>query len=260
MLYNMLSALYSDERGLLDCQAWVMVLMGLFCFPILQRTKVPYGRYGTSLYGPPVPVRLAWFIQELPSLAIPVSFYLKHQEIGLVNTVLLGAFVCHYSQRTIIYSFLIRGGKDSPFVPVVLAFLFCSYNGYLQSSYLCRHASFSSDWIYDPRFITGIILFLSGMFINIYSDHILRNLRKPGETGYKIPRGGLFEYVSAANFFGEILEWFGFAVAGWSLPAAAFSFFTASVLTPRAQEHHKWYLEKFEDYPKTRKILIPFIY
>jgi hypothetical protein len=28
-----------------------------------------------------------------------------------------------------------------------------------------------------------------GMFINIQADHILRNLRKPGEKGYKIPKG-----------------------------------------------------------------------
>ena len=32
-------------------------------------------------------------------------------------------------------------------------------------------------------------MFVAGMIINIHSDHILRNLRKPGETGYKIPRG-----------------------------------------------------------------------
>ena len=35
----------------------------------------------------------------------------------------------------------------------------------------------------------GSALWLIGMLINIHSDHVLRNLRKPGETGYKIPRG-----------------------------------------------------------------------
>ena len=35
-------------------------------------------------------------------------------------------------------------------------------------------------------------LFLIGAYINIQSDNILlMNLRKPGETGYKIPQGGL---------------------------------------------------------------------
>ena len=45
------------------------------------------------------------------------------------------------------------------------------------------------------------------------SDQLLVNLRKPGETGYKIPVGGLFDYVTGANFFGEIVEWTGFALA-----------------------------------------------
>ncbi|RYG55129.1 hypothetical protein EON66_06025 [archaeon] len=39
-------------------------------------------------------------------------------------------------------------------------------------------------------------------------------------------QGGLFELVSGANFFGEILEWAGFALAAWSLPTFAFAFFT----------------------------------
>ena len=40
-----------------------------------------------------------------------------------------------------------------------------------------------------------------------------RNLRKPGDKAYYIPRGGCFELVSGANFLGEIIEWFGFAIA-----------------------------------------------
>ena len=82
-------------------------------------------------------------------------------------------------------------------------------------------------------------MFFLGMAINIHSDHILRNLRKPGEKGYKIPRGGMFDYVSGANFFGEILEWAGFAVATWSVPGLAFSFFTCCNIGPRAYQHHQ---------------------
>lgn len=35
----------------------------------------------------------------------------------------------------------------------------------------------------------GFLLFVTGFAINIHSDHILRNLRKPGEIVYKIPYG-----------------------------------------------------------------------
>jgi 3-oxo-5-alpha-steroid 4-dehydrogenase 1 len=86
-------------------------------------------------------------------------------------------------------------------------------------------------------------------------------LRKPGETGYKIPTGGLFDYITGANFFGEIIEWTGFAVASdCSPPATIFAVFSAAYLGMRAWHHQNYYLSKFEDYPRTRKIIIPFVF
>jgi hypothetical protein len=48
-----------------------------------------------------------------------------------------------------------------------------------------------------------------GFVINFQSDTILMRLRKPGETGHKLPRGGLFRWVSSPNYFGELVEWSG---------------------------------------------------
>ncbi|ETN85485.1 3-oxo-5-alpha-steroid 4-dehydrogenase [Necator americanus] len=110
-----------------------------------------------------------------------------------------------------------------------------------------------------PLSYIGIGIFALGMYINMQSDSILRNLRRPGESGYKIPRGGMFEYVSGANFLGEMIEWTGYAIASGSLPAIAFAIFTASNIGPRAIHHHQWYLSKFPDYPKNRKAVIPFL-
>ena len=42
-------------------------------------------------------------------------------------------------------------------------------------------------------------LCLIGILINIHSDLVLRNFWKPGETGYKTLRQGLFEYIIAVN-------------------------------------------------------------
>ncbi|XP_051811847.1 3-oxo-5-alpha-steroid 4-dehydrogenase 1 isoform X2 [Acanthochromis polyacanthus] len=134
------------------------------------------------------------------------------------------------------------------------------YNGYMQVRYLSHYAEYPASWITQPCFIIGSVLWLLGWLVNVHSDHILRNLRKPGETGYKIPTGGMFEYVSGANFLGEITEWAGFALAGHSVHSSAFAVFTAVVLASRAVAHHKWYIEKFEDYPKNRKALIPFLF
>ena len=83
----------------------------------------------------------------------------------------------------------------------------------MQGTQLCAGPQKDNSWLSSPNFIVGVGLFLAGMFGNIQSDAILRNLRKPGESGYKIPRGGVFEYVSAANYFCETIEWTGFALA-----------------------------------------------
>ncbi|CAC5380411.1 Retrovirus-related Pol polyprotein from transposon 297,Steroid 5-alpha-reductase DET2,Retrovirus-related Pol polyprotein from transposon 17.6,3-oxo-5-alpha-steroid 4-dehydrogenase 1,3-oxo-5-alpha-steroid 4-dehydrogenase 2 [Mytilus coruscus] len=162
--------------------------------------------------------------------------------------------------RTFIFSFLIRGGKPTPFVTFAMAFLFCVVNGYLQGGYLLFHAPRDDHkCVTSPQFITGLVMFFTGMVINIHSDHVLRNLRKSGETGYKIPRGGMFNYISGANFFGEILEWWGFFVLCPSLPSLAFAVFTTCNIGPRAVQHHRWYIQKFDDYPQNRKAVIPFI-
>ncbi|XP_034854803.1 3-oxo-5-alpha-steroid 4-dehydrogenase 1 isoform X1 [Mirounga leonina] len=142
-------------------------------------------------------------------------------------------------KKSLIFPFLIRGGKPMPLYTFVLAFVFCIYNGYLQSRYLSQYAVYADDWVTDPRFLVGFCLWLIGMLINIHSDHILRNLRKPGETGYKIPRGGFFEYVTAANYFGEVVEWCGYSLASWSLQGGAFALFTFCILCTRAQQHHQ---------------------
>ena len=59
--------------------------------------------------------------------------------------------------------------------------------------------------------------------------------------------------------FGEILQWFGFALASWSLAGLAFALYTAANLVPRALASHAWYRQQFQEYPESRKAVIPFL-
>jgi steroid 5-alpha reductase family enzyme len=112
----------------------------------------------------------------------------------------------------------------------------------------------------DPRFIVGGIIFIAGFGINQAADKKLIGLRKDGKKGYFIPSGGLFNYISCPNFFGEIIEWSGFAIMAWNLPALSFAVWTAANLIPRALDHHKWYRSYFkEEYPESRKAVIPYL-
>ena len=82
---------------------------------------------------------------------------------------------------------------------------------------------------------------------------------KPGETGYKIPHGGLYHYISCPNYFGELVEWAGWALLTFSLPGLAFFVWTAANLVPRALAHHRDYRARFTHYPAQRRALIPFL-
>ena len=46
-------------------------------------------------------------------------------------------------------------------------------------------------------------------------------------------------------------------MATWSIPGVTFLVWTAANLLPRARSNHRWYRNKFPDYPKERKAVIP---
>lgn len=69
------------------------------------------------------------------------------------------------------------------------------------------------------------------MAINIYYDGILIGLRKKAKdkNKYKIPRGGLFELISGANYFGEIVEWWGLFIVTNGIPQVRFRFLSQAM-------------------------------
>ncbi|XP_019726264.1 3-oxo-5-alpha-steroid 4-dehydrogenase 2 isoform X1 [Hippocampus comes] len=247
------------NQDLLNYLSFGMVLAGLWHLYRHKKIQTCYGRHmmqtsPTRL----VPARLAWFIQELPAILIPLLLMLtSHKPYSVGKMLLLGTFCLHYFYRTFIYSFLVRG-QPYPLNAMVGAIFFTSINGFLQGYYLL-HCAQLNEWKTDCRLKIGLLLFYTGMAINIHSDYCLRNLRKSGEVIYKVPKGGLFEYVSAPNYLGEIVEWFGYAMATWGFPSLSFAVFTTCFIGPRAIYHHRFYNKKFKSYSKSRKALIPFL-
>lgn len=240
-----------------------IVVLGVVSFVLLLFISAPYGRHVRPGWGPTINARALWIIMEAPS---PISFaavyFMSDNAFDIVPLILLALYMLHYLYRSFIYPFRMRGGhKQKPIVTAVLAFAFNTANGSTNAfaiTELSPHL-LSTAWLSDPRFILGIIVFFTGYAINQQSDAILLNLRKPGESGYKIPRGGFYRWVSSPNYFGEIVEWIGFALAAWTVPAWVFAWFTASNLVPRSFSNHRWYLEHFDDYPKERRAIIPYL-
>lgn len=226
--------------------------------------SAPYGRHTRRGWGPPLPNWLGWLLMEaFSAIAMVVLFLIGEAPKTVTTLVFLLMWEAHYIHRSFIYPFMLRNGqKKMPLAIPLMAMGFNLGNAYINGRYLFHFSEgrYDADWLQDPRFIIGATLFVAGFVVNRWADSVLRSLRKPGETGYKIPHGGLYRFISCPNYFGEILEWFGWAIATWSIPGLAFAIWTFANLAPRARSNHRWYHEHFPDYPQERKAFIPGIW
>jgi 3-oxo-5-alpha-steroid 4-dehydrogenase 1 len=193
----------------------------------------------------------------------PISFcaFLFSGEHPITSPLLLfcALWVIHYLNRAIVQPLRARSlTRRIPASVVLMAIVFNAVNGFVVG-YGLGHAGrlYDADWFAGPAFLAGIVLFAAGAFTNLHSDAILMRLKKAQSGSYGIPRGGLFRLVSTPNYLGEIVEWMGFAVMTWSLPALSFAIWTAANLIPRALAHHRWYLTTFSDYPANRRAVLP---
>ena len=181
---------------------------------------VPYGRHTQSRnWGPLVDNRVGWIIMELPALlTMPIVFLMGDAEKTTFLWLMFAAWIFHYFNRVVIFPFRTKTtGKKMPLSVALFGVIFNVTNGVFLGYYLVflSEGQFRDEYFLDPRFFIGLFIFASGIWINWRSDRILFNLRKPGETGYKIPFGGWYRWISCPNYFGEIVEWAGFAPASF---------------------------------------------
>ncbi len=204
--------------------------------------------------------RWGWFIMELPALlTCPLIAIFGPVEKSLVAWLAIGLWILHYGNRVLIFPFRLKTqGKKMPISIVLSAMAFNLINGFVNGYYLGFLGHANSNLLALNLWV-GILVFFAGRYINMKADKKLIALREEGD-GYKIPQGWLFQYISCPNHFGEVIEWVGYAIAFWNLPALSFAIWTFCNLGPRAQNHHAWYKEFFTDYPKNRKAIIPFIW
>jgi protein-S-isoprenylcysteine O-methyltransferase Ste14 len=237
--------------------SWLLLAPVIFC--ILFFLSAPYGRHSRSGWGSIIKPRIGWVVMEAPAALGIVFWFCIGEHRTTAACILLLLWETHYVFRAFIYPFLIKKTtRQMPVVIMLLAILFNMVNTYLNGRWLTHFSGgIGSEWLSDPRFLAGCAMFITGWVVNHQSDFILLGLRKRGDKAYYIPHGGLFRWISCPNYFGEILEWTGWALAAWSLAGLSFALWTLANLLPRALTHHKWYRDHFEDYPEDRKAVIP---
>ena len=244
---------------------WVMAVTAVIVFIALYFVKAGYGIFRTKQWGLSINNKVAWILMEAPVFFVMLYMWASN---GTPTT--LPAFLAfllfelHYFQRSFIFPLMMKGQSQMPVAIMLMGVIFNVINGLVigTSLFTLPPSAYNDGAAYltHPTAIAGIAIFFSGMGINLHSDHVIRHLRKPGDNRHYLPQKGFYRYVTSANYFGELVEWTGFALFT-TIPAAwLFVIWTAANLVPRAAAIHKRYREEFGAAVGTRKRVIPFIY
>lgn len=228
----------------------------------------PYGRFASERFGVSLNPRLGWWLMELPATVVFAVFFLRidtDRVHEVTPVVLAGIWTLHYLNRGWFFPLSLRvapGRKASFSVTVLLAGIaVTAAHGYLNATWFTTYGDhLDRSWLHDPRFLTGLVVYLVGFALIVSSERVVRNLRPKGGGGttrYAVPYGGGFRWVSSPAYLGELLAWSGFALLTWGLAGVLILLITAANLVPRALATHRWYREEFPDYPSDRKALIP---
>lgn len=244
----------------------VMAAVAVVVFVALFYVNAGYGKFYAVKWGPALDNHLGWVLMEAPVfLAMLVLWRLSPRRDDAVRVVFLLLFELHYFHRSFIFPLQLRGHSRMPLAIVLMGALFNTLNALMQGGwifFLSPEDYYPANWLTGLPFFLGAVLFFAGMYINIQSDSIIRHLRKPGDTAHYLPQGGMFRYVTSANYLGEFMEWVGFAVLTWSWAGAVFALWTFANLAPRAARIHDLYCREFPDRLDGSKVkrMIPFIY
>lgn len=256
-------------------------LLAVISFITQLAKPAPYGRHATqdTNWGPMVNQRIAHTLSDGPTgvIIFTLVFFLYGNQREYTNIVLLVMWICHYVHRGFIHPWIMNYSSATTPIGIPLAGLFPNLlYCYLNADWI-GSARYSNKYYLDPRFIIGVILFVCGFVINRVADFKLKNLRSQAKKNdtpqsdqtpldsetkghYLIPQGCLFNLVSCPNYFGEMIEWFGWVMATWSAAGLVWFLFGCATFFPRAKQHHKWYKGTFTNYPSERRALIPFVY
>ncbi|MEG2070771.1 MAG: DUF1295 domain-containing protein [Bacteroidales bacterium] len=246
----------------------VMSILGIIIFIILQFVTPAYGMTFNNRWGMSVKSNVGWFIMESPVFVAMLVLYIVSLSLGIkpFNIVTFAIFIffqLHYLQRSFIFPPLMKGESKMPISIISIGVFFNSCNAYMQGGwvfYFSPEDYYPISWLWSPQFIIGTILFFAGMIINMHADRIIRKLRKDKyDNNYYIPYGWPFRKVSSANYFGEMMEWVGFAVLSWSEAGLVFVIWSFANIVPRAKAVYTQFFGK--DFTKLKRYKIfPYIY
>lgn len=248
----------------------IMTILGVIVFIVLQFVTPAYGMTYNPRWGTSIRSKHGWLIMEAPVffamlIMFVISLFFGHG-FNWVTFSMFIFFELHYLQRSFIFPSLMRGTSKMPISIIIIGIVFNTCNALMQGGwlfYLSPNDYYPISWFWSPQYIIGTVIFFLGMVINMHADRIIRKLRKDkNDNNYYIPYGWPFKKVSSANYFGEILEWVGFAVLCWSVAGLVFVIWSFANIVPRSKAVYERYTQFFgkEFTDLKRYKIFPYIY
>ncbi len=202
-----------------------------------------------------VDARLGMFVLYFVPIVVALAFSRPYLATAtLVQAIVLAAICGHFGKRCLEVLFLHKySGPIDPLTTLMIASFYSLIAGFI---------SFLNRWPLaeaDNFFWLGLLLFVFGETANFSHHKILADLRRDTQE-YVIPRGGWFEHVACPHYFFEIAAWVGVVLMSRHLFALIALAGMAGYLLARSRKTLAWYREKFPNFPKNRKALIPYLF
>ncbi|CAE6425798.1 unnamed protein product [Rhizoctonia solani] len=239
--------------------------------------------------GPQVSYRTVFIIEYIgPLLIHPVVYHLpkliygkgvQHSQLQTVAYALVmlhflkreleTIFVHRFSHATMPVGNLFRNSAHYHLLSGLLLSLALYGPWYSQGSLSAKQATTPSIFLgwgwpsYEISSLTKwIAIWAFAELSNLHAHLTLRNLRPANNpTARGIPRGYLFEYVSCPNYTFEILAWIAFTLMTKSWASLIFIIAGTTPMIIWAIKKHKAYRREFgSEYPRNRKIIVPFLF
>ncbi|KAF9790639.1 3-oxo-5-alpha-steroid 4-dehydrogenase-domain-containing protein, partial [Thelephora terrestris] len=199
----------------------------------------------------------------------PQVFYGQPVEHSEMQKFAYALVMLHFLKRELETLFLHRFSHGTmPFVYIfrnsahyhILAGLFLAVDLY-RPGYSSTSPNIQGTIYENIAFLWGCVaVWLFAEFSNFLTHLNLRSLRPEGSRKRVIPHGYGFDWVSLPNYFFEILGWAAFTVMTGSWASVLFLAVGTGTMANWAMQKHRKYKKEFgSDYPRNRKIMIPFI-
>ncbi|BFG20870.1 hypothetical protein CerSpe_071450 [Prunus speciosa] len=201
--------------------------------------------------------RTGMLIAYTPAFLAGVASFVLYPQENIRILLLCSALTIHFFKRIfeVLFVHSYSGGMilDSV-LPISLS--------YFLSTATVTYAQYLTQGFPEPSVdlkYLGCLLFLIGISGNFYHHYLLSKIRSKGDKDYKIPKGGLFGLVICPHYLFEIVGFVGISLISQTLYAFSFTIGSALYLIGRSCATRRWYLSKFDHFPKNVKALIPFV-